>query len=51
MPVIEERMTALVKRYGPKRGKSIYYAMENMEKHGGAPANAKRKAVGKKKPG
>ena len=49
MPVIEERMQALKKKYGDKRGQSIYYAMENMAKHGDAPANVKRKAVGKKK--
>ena len=42
-------MQALQKRYGAARGKRIYYMMENMAKHGDGPANAPRKAVGKKK--
>ena len=49
MPIVQERMQALVKRYGPARGKKIYYAMENAAKHGDGPTNAPRKAVGKKK--
>ena len=45
MPVNQERMQALKKRYGAK-GERVYYALENMAKHHQAPKDAK--AVGKK---
>ena len=32
MPVNKNMAKALVKKYGPKKGKQIYYAMENDNK-------------------
>lgn len=32
MPVNQKKMRALKKEYGAKKGKSVYYAMENKQK-------------------
>ena len=32
MPIIKKKMTALKKEYGAKKGKDIYYALENKAK-------------------
>ncbi len=42
MPVNERKMHALKKQYGSKKGKSVYYAMETLEKHGKKPGKNKR---------
>lgn len=35
MPIIKKKMKALKQEYGEKKGKSIYYALENKQKQKG----------------
>jgi hypothetical protein len=39
MPIVEKLMSALRKRYGPKEGERVYYAMEAEAKGPFAPGN------------
>lgn len=43
MPINKKMMAALKKEYGAKKGKSIYYAMENQGKTGHKKKKAKKK--------
>lgn len=56
MPVNRKKMNAMMKEYGAKKGKEVYYAMENKMKHESGmprkmdtPMKRKRKTGGKKR--
>jgi hypothetical protein len=44
MPVNKKKMAALVKEYGEKKGKEVYYAMEQKEKSKKKGGNSNKKS-------
>lgn len=42
MPINKSMMAAMKKEYGSKKGKSVYYAMENKMKSEGKPVKKKK---------
>ena len=43
MPVNQKKMAAMKKEYGAKKGKQVYFAMENKAKHASKTKSVKRK--------